>query len=197
MVKLWLQVELSCSSGSLDISYVVSLYPTSVATAVIVKNKGPKAVTLSNAILSHFKFKRRNGAAIQGLKTCSFSSQPPLSSPFELLSPAEAMKSDPSPDWFPFGAEPEDKPGVWTKQDVPYIILKNKLSRVYAAPPEERLKAFYNTPPSKYEILDQVQQHNTNPLSNFFFFYFYFLNEQIYKCVTYFVGQVQFCVFSC
>ncbi|KAK8589362.1 hypothetical protein V6N13_088212 [Hibiscus sabdariffa] len=32
-----LQVELSCSAGTLDISYVISLYPLSIATAVIVK----------------------------------------------------------------------------------------------------------------------------------------------------------------
>ncbi|PON44200.1 Glucoamylase [Parasponia andersonii] len=152
------QVELSSSSGTLDITYVVTLYPVSLATAVIVKNKGTKDVTLTNAILSHFKFKTRKGAAIQGLRSCSYSSHPPLSSPFELLSPAEAMKADSSTDWFSFGSEPEEKPGVWTKQDVPFTILKNKLSRVYAAPPQERLKAFYNTPPSKYEIIDQGRE---------------------------------------
>ena len=150
-----LQVELSCTSGTLDITYVVSLYPLSMATAVIVKNNGRKAVTLTNAILSHFRFKKRSGAAIQGLQSCSYCSHPPLSSPFEILSPAEAMKTE-SPGWFSFGSEAEDKPGSWTQQDVPFTILKNKLSRVYAAPPEERLKAFYNTPPSKYETLDQV-----------------------------------------
>ncbi|XP_062113494.1 photosynthetic NDH subunit of subcomplex B 2, chloroplastic [Humulus lupulus] len=150
-----LQVELSSSSGSLEITYVVTLYPLSLATAVIVKNNGPKAVTMTNAILSHFKFKKRNKAAIQGLRACSYSSHPPLSSPFELLSPAEAMKRDASSDWF---SEPDAKPGVWTHQDVPFTILKNRLSRVYAAPPEERKKVFYNTPPSKYEILDQGKE---------------------------------------
>ena len=152
---IWcLQVELSSTSGSLDITYVVTLYPVSIATAVKVKNKGRKDVTLTSAILSHFKFKRRSGAAIQGLKGCSYTVQPPLSSPFEILSPNEALKADPSPGWF--SSEPEEKPGSWTQQDVPYTILKNKLSRVYAAPPKERLKPIYNTPPSKYETLDQV-----------------------------------------
>uniref|UniRef100_A0A803Q3S9 Uncharacterized protein n=1 Tax=Cannabis sativa TaxID=3483 RepID=A0A803Q3S9_CANSA len=150
-----LQVELSSSSGSLDITYVVTLYPLSLATAVIVKNNGPKPITMTNAILSHFKFKKRNKAAIQGLRTCSYSTHPPLSSPFELLSPAEAMKPDDSSDWF---SEPDPKPGVWTQQDVPFTILKNRLSRVYAAHPEERKKVFYNTPPSKYEILDQGKE---------------------------------------
>jgi hypothetical protein len=152
---LGLQVELSCTSGTLDITYVVSLYPLSMATAVVVKNNGRKTVSLSNAILSHFKSKKRNGTAIQGLQGCSYRSQPPLSSPYEILSPVEAMKAD-SPGWFSFGSEPEDKRDSWTVQDVPFTILKNKLSRVYAVPPEERLKGFYNTPPSKYETLDQV-----------------------------------------
>lgn len=150
-----LQVELSCTAGTLDISYVVSLYPLSIATAVIVKNNGRKEVSLTSAILSHLNFKRRWQTAINGLKGCSYCSHPPLSSPFELLSPAEAMKSE-SSGWF--GSESEEKPGVWTIQDVPITILKNKMSRVYAAPPSERLKAFYSTPPSKYETLDQGRE---------------------------------------
>lgn len=150
-----LQVELSSSSGNLDLTYVVTLGPLSMATAVIVKNNGKKDVTLTNAILSHFKFKRRSGAAIQGLRGCSYCTYPPLSSPFEILSPAEAMITE-DPGWFSFGYEPEPKPGLWTPQDVPFTILKHRLSRVYAAPPKERLKAIYNTPPSKYETLDQV-----------------------------------------
>lgn len=150
-----LQVELSCTSGTLDITYVVSLYPESMATAVIVNNNGRKPVSLTSAMLSHFKFKRRGGAAIQGLKGCSYCSHPPLSSPFEILSPAEAMKTE-SPGWFSFDSESEKKRGSWTVQDDPYIILKNKVSRVYTTPPTERLKEFYDTPPSKYETIDQV-----------------------------------------
>lgn len=149
-----MQVELSCSSGTLNITYVVSLYPLSVATAVIVKNNGRKDVTLTSAILSHLKFKRQGGTGIQGLKGCSYCSHPPLPSPFELLSPSEAMKTDSG--WF--GSEPSEKPGSWTVQDVPITLLQNKVSRIYAAPPAERLKPFYNTPPSKYETLDQVTQ---------------------------------------
>lgn len=148
-----LQVELSSTSGSLDITYVISLYPLSMATAVIVKNNGRKPVTLTGAILSHLRSKKRGGTAIQGLRGCSYCSHPPLSSPFELLSPAEAMKTE-SSGWFSSDTEP--KPGTWSVQDVPITILKDKVSRVYAAPPKERLKAFYNTPPSKYEALDQV-----------------------------------------
>uniref|UniRef100_A0A2P2K6T9 Uncharacterized protein MANES_09G141900 n=1 Tax=Rhizophora mucronata TaxID=61149 RepID=A0A2P2K6T9_RHIMU len=150
-----LQVELSCSSGNLDIAYVVTLYPVSVATAVIIKNNGRKAVTLTSAILSHLKFKRRGKAGIEGLRMCSYCTHPPLPSAFEILSPAEAMKTE-SPGLFDFGFEPEEKPGSWRVQDVPFTILKHKLSRVYAAPPEDRLKGVYNTPPSKYETLDQV-----------------------------------------
>ena len=145
---------MSCTAGTLDISYVVSLYPLSIATAVIVKNNGRKDITLTSAILSHLNFKKRGRTAINGLKGCSYCSHPPLSSPFELLSPSEAMKSE-SSGWF--GSESEEKPGVWITQDVPITILKNKLSRVYAAPPSERLKTIYNTPPSKYETLDQVK----------------------------------------
>ncbi|KAL5539985.1 hypothetical protein UlMin_042539 [Ulmus minor] len=152
-----LQVELGCSSGTLDITYIVTLYPISMATAVIISNNGRKEASLTNAILSHFKFKRRSGAAIQGLRTCSYCAHPPLSSPFEILSPIEAMKADDDVGLFSFGSEP-DKLGQWTSQDVPFTILKDKLSRVYAAPPQERLKPFYNTPPSKYETLDQGRE---------------------------------------
>lgn len=148
-----LQVELSSTSGALDITYVISLYPLSMATAVIVKNNGRKPVTLTGAILSHLRSKKRGGTAIQGLRGCSYCSHPPLSSPFVLLSPAEAMKTE-SSGWF--SSETEPKLGTWNVQDVPITILKDKVSRVYAAPPKERLKAFYNTPPSKYEALDQV-----------------------------------------
>jgi len=73
-------------------TYIVSLYPVSMATTVIVKNKSPKHVTLTNAILSHFRFKRRGGAAIKGLQTCSYCSHPPLASPFQIFTPLEAMK---------------------------------------------------------------------------------------------------------
>jgi hypothetical protein len=58
-----------------------------------------------------------------------------------------------SPRMFDFDFEPEEKPGLWKVQDEPFTILKNRLGRVYAAPPEERLKAFYYTSPTKYEAL--------------------------------------------
>uniref|UniRef100_A0A0F7CYT0 Photosynthetic NDH subcomplex B 2 n=1 Tax=Pelargonium cotyledonis TaxID=28968 RepID=A0A0F7CYT0_9ROSI len=148
-----LQVELCCTAGALDITYVISLYPHSLATAVIVKNTGRKAVKLTSAILSHLRSKKRSGTAIQGLRACSYCTHPPLPSPFELLSPAEAMKTE-DPGWFSF-EEPEKKPGSWTLQDTPITLLKHKLSRIYAAPPEERLKGIYNTAPSKYETIDQ------------------------------------------
>ncbi|PWA45502.1 NDH-dependent cyclic electron flow 1 [Artemisia annua] len=152
------QVELSCTtSGTLDITYVISLYALSMATAVIVKNKGRKPVNLKTGILSHLRFKKRGGTAIDGLKGSSYCTHPPLSSPFEILSPSEALKPE-DPGLFSFGWEPEKKVGVWSKQDVPITILKHKLSRVYGTPLEERLKEFYNTIPSKYETLDQGRE---------------------------------------
>ncbi|GAU48461.1 hypothetical protein TSUD_324110 [Trifolium subterraneum] len=152
-----LQVELISTNKFFDITYIVSLYPVSMATAVIIKNKAPKPVTLTNAILSHFRFKRRGGAAIKGLQTCSYSSLTPPVSPFQILTPSEAIKSE-SPRLISFGAEPEVKQGSWTKQEVPITLLENKMSRVFAAPLEERSKAFYNTLPSKYEIIDQGRE---------------------------------------
>lgn len=131
----------------------MSLYPLSVATAVIVKNIGRKAVSLNSAILSHLRFKKRNKSGIDGLRGCAYCRLPPLSSPFELQSPSEAMKIE-SSGWF--GSDPVEKTGSWSVQDVKFTILNNKLSRVYAAPPQERSKPFYTTPPSKYETLDQV-----------------------------------------
>lgn len=147
---------MSCTtSGTLDITYVISLYALSMATAVIVKNNGRKPVDLKTAILSHLKFKKRGGTAIDGLRGCSYCTHPPLSSQFEILSPSEALKPE-DPGLFAFGWEPEKKGGVWSVQDVPITILKHKLSRVYGTPLEERVKEFYNTIPSKYETLDQV-----------------------------------------
>lgn len=153
-----LQVELSCTSGTLDLTYVISLYPESIATAIILKNNGRKPVSLTSAILSHLKFKKRSGTAIKGLQGCSYCTHPPLSSPsFELLSPSEVMKTE-DPAWFSFSWEPEKKPGEWVTQDTPFTILKNKLSRVYAAPPLERSKQFHKTAPTKYETLDQGRE---------------------------------------
>ncbi|KAH9607545.1 hypothetical protein KSS87_017475 [Heliosperma pusillum] len=151
------QVELSCRSGGLEIIYIVTLYTESMATAVIVNNNGRKPVKLTSAILSHFKFTKRSGSGIQGLKGCSYCFQPPLSSPFELLTPSEAMKAD-EPGFFSKGSEPSIKPGQWTTQDVLITILKDKMSRVYSVPPSERSKPFYRTLPSKYEIIDQGKE---------------------------------------
>lgn len=148
-------MELSCSHGSLDICYVVSLYPLSMATAVIVKNTGRKPVELAAAILTHFKFKKRGGSGVQGLKGCSYCTHPPPSSPFQLLSPSEATKVE-DPGFFSFGWEPEKKPGVWSVQEAPITVLKHKLSRVYAAPVEQRSDPFHARAPSKYEAIDQV-----------------------------------------
>ncbi|PKU87664.1 hypothetical protein MA16_Dca009836 [Dendrobium catenatum] len=48
------------------------------------------------------------------------------------------------------------EPEAWKVEDNLYTILKQKLSRVYAAPPSERMKRIYNTSPSKYQTIDQV-----------------------------------------
>ncbi|KAJ6847911.1 photosynthetic NDH subunit of subcomplex B 2, chloroplastic [Iris pallida] len=152
------QVELSCTNGdgSLDITYVVTLYPLSMATAVVVKNKGKKPAKLRSAILSHLKFKSRKGSAVQGLRGCSYCAHPPPASSFGILSPSDAMRPEPSAGWFSFSSEEEDaKGGLWTVEDDMYTILRGKLSRVYAAPPEERTKRIYRTPPSKFQTIDQ------------------------------------------
>ncbi|CAN8320551.1 unnamed protein product [Cochlearia groenlandica] len=150
-----LQIELTCTSGNLDIRYIVSLYPVSMATALVVKNNGGKPVTLKAGIMSYLRFKKRNGAGIQGLKGCCYCPNPPFSSPFELLSPSEAMKADSSSGWFGSGEEEKEKPGIWAVEDSVITLVEKKMSRIYGAPPAERLKAVYNTPPSKFEIIDQ------------------------------------------
>lgn len=148
-------MELSCTNGdgSLDITYIVSLYPLSMATAVVVQNNGKKPAKLKSAILSHIRFKGRGGSAIQGLRGCSYCAHPPLPSHFSIMSPSEAMVPEP-PGWF--GSPEEDKRGSWTVEDDMYTMLRRKLSRVYAAPPMERLKRAYYTPPSKFETIDKV-----------------------------------------
>ncbi|CAN6285607.1 unnamed protein product [Urochloa humidicola] len=146
------QVELGCSKGKLEISYVVTLYPLSIATAVIVRNTGAKPVELTSAVLSHIKFDKRGGTAVEGLRGCPYCSHPPPAAGFSLLSPAEAMKRE-DPGWFGGGEEPRQ--GVWTVEEDMYTVLKKKVSRVYAAPPEERKKRVYNTAPSKFTTIDQ------------------------------------------
>ncbi|XP_077247967.1 NDH-dependent cyclic electron flow 1 isoform X2 [Tasmannia lanceolata] len=156
-----LQVELQCTNGdgTLEIKYVVSLYALSMATSVIVKNNGPQTVKLTSAILSHLKFKTRRGSAIQGLKGCSYCTHPPLSSSFGIMSPTQALEAEP-PGWFSFlGSGSNDKGNSneesWSVEDNIYTMMKHKMSRVYTAPPMERLKRIYSTPPSKYETIDQ------------------------------------------
>lgn len=134
---------------------MVSLYDLSLATAVVLKNNGRKPVTLTNAILSHLKFPIRSRTGVQGLRGCSYCTSPPLSSPFEILSPFEATKTE-DPGLFSFGWQPEKKPGEWAVQEVPITVLRHKLSRVYGASPEERSKEFYRSTPSKFETIDQV-----------------------------------------
>ncbi|KAG1333959.1 photosynthetic NDH subunit of subcomplex B 2, chloroplastic [Cocos nucifera] len=156
------QVELSCTNGdgSLDITYIVSLYPLSMATAVVVKNKGAESVKLTSAILSHLRFKSRYGSAVEGLRGCSYCAYPPLSSSFGILSPADAMEPEP-PSWYSLLGSAFSKDNhkeakdSWTVEDDLYTILRSKLSRVYTAPPTERLKRIYRTPPSKYTTIDQ------------------------------------------
>ncbi|KAG8073539.1 hypothetical protein GUJ93_ZPchr0006g41312 [Zizania palustris] len=151
------QVELGCRKGSstLEVSYVVTLYPLSMATAVIVKNNGRKPVSLTSAVLSHIKFDKRRGTAVEGLRGCPYCSHPPPASGFSLLTPAEAMKRE-DPPWFSFGGgDEEPRQGVWTVEENLYTVLKKKVSRVYAAPPEERKKRIYSTAPSKFTTIDQ------------------------------------------
>ncbi|KZV53304.1 hypothetical protein F511_07598 [Dorcoceras hygrometricum] len=151
------QVELGCTRGTLDITYVVSLYPLSMSTAVILRNSGTKAVSLTSAILGHFKFKTRRGSGVQGLHGCSYMTYPPISFPYQILTPSEAVASE-DPGFFAFGYQPEKKPGEWTVQDVPITVMKHKLSRVYAVPPAERSKPFHRSLVSKYEIIDQGRE---------------------------------------
>uniref|UniRef100_A0A0E0K8Z9 Photosynthetic NDH subunit of subcomplex B 2, chloroplastic n=1 Tax=Oryza punctata TaxID=4537 RepID=A0A0E0K8Z9_ORYPU len=135
------QVELGCTkgSGTLEVTYVVTLYPLSMATAVMVKNNGKKPVSLTSAMLSHIKFDKRRGTAVEGLRGCPYCSHPPPPAGFALLTPAEAMKREDA-GWFGGGGGEEPRQGVWTVEENLYTILKKKVSRVYAAPPEERKK---------------------------------------------------------
>uniref|UniRef100_A0ACD5WSJ8 Uncharacterized protein n=1 Tax=Avena sativa TaxID=4498 RepID=A0ACD5WSJ8_AVESA len=149
------QVELGCSAGKLEVSYVVTLYALSMATAVIVKNNGSRPVELTSAVLSHIKFDTRRGTAVEGLRGCPFCTHPPPASGFALLTPAEAMKREESGGWFGGGGEEEPRQGAWTVEENQYTILKKKVSRVYAAPPEERKKRIYSTAPSKFITIDQ------------------------------------------
>jgi len=149
------QVELACGGGKgLEVSYVVTLYPLSMATAVIVKNNGAKPVELTGAVLSHIKFDKRRGTAVEGLRGCPYCTHPPPASGFALLTPAEAMKREES-GWFGGGGGEEPRQGAWTVEENRYTILKKKVSRVYAAPPEERKKRVYSTAPSKFTTIDQ------------------------------------------
>jgi len=50
------------------------------------------------------------------------------------------------------------KPGSWTQQGVPFTLLENKMSRVFAEPPKERSKAFYNTPLQNMKLLIRLER---------------------------------------
>lgn len=147
---------------------MVSLYPVSVATAVILKNKGNKPVELTSAILSHLKFRSQGKSAIHGLRGCSYCSHPPPLCAFGILSPADAMKPEP-PSWLDslgFGSSDKESK-AWTVEDDLYTMLRRKMSRVYAAPPEERTKRIYNTPPSKYTTIDQARSAASFSMQNY------------------------------
>ncbi|ERM93548.1 hypothetical protein AMTRI_Chr03g149070 [Amborella trichopoda] len=158
------QVELSCSNGdgTLEVTYIVTLFPESMATAVIAKNNGSQTVKLSSGILSHLKFKGRGGSAISGLTGCSYTSHPPLASSFGIISPVEAMEPE-QPGWFSSifngngstDSRKKREKGQWTVENNNFVMLRERMSRVYAAPPAERAKRVYRTPPSKYETIDQ------------------------------------------
>ena len=71
--------------------------------------------------------------------------------------------------WF-FGGGEEPRQGVWIVEEDQYTILKKKVSRVYAAPPEERKKRIYSTAPSKFTTIDQASfQPKTHLLSPIIF----------------------------
>ncbi|KAF3777592.1 Photosynthetic NDH subunit of subcomplex B 2 [Nymphaea thermarum] len=150
------QVELICTNadGALDVTYIVSLFAVSMATAVIVKNKGTSNAELTSGILSHLKFKGRKGSAVTGLTGCSYCAHPPLSSRFNILSQAEAMKPE-SAGWNLFSDDKGKQNDKWQVEDNKFVMMRDRFSRVYTAPPVERLKRIYNTPPSKYETIDQ------------------------------------------
>lgn len=145
---------------------MVSLYPLSMATAVLVKNNGSEPVKLTSAMLSHLKSRSRRGSAVRGLTGCSYAAHPPPASAFGLISPADAAEQEAGGGGlggllgsvFSGGVGDEaGGRGSWKVEDNVYTLLNGKLSRVYAAPPAERLKRIYNTPPSKYETIDQVR----------------------------------------
>ncbi|KAL6901817.1 hypothetical protein ACP4OV_004693 [Aristida adscensionis] len=149
------QVELARTEEKLEITYVVTLYQLSMATAVIVRNTGAKPVELTSAVLSHLKFDKRRGTALEGLRGCSYTSHPPpAGAGFALLTAAEAMKRE-DPPWFSFGGGEEPRQGAWTVEDNLYTVLDRKVSRVYAPPPEERKKRIYSAAPSSFITIDQ------------------------------------------
>jgi hypothetical protein len=120
-----MQVELGCTNrnGTLEVTYVISLYPLSIATTVIVKNTGLEPVELTSAILSHIKMDNRRGTGIDGLYKCSYCALPPLASSFGILSPSDAMKPDDS-GWF--GSSDAPKTGVWTVEEEKNIFFEGK-----------------------------------------------------------------------
>ncbi|KAF7127346.1 hypothetical protein RHSIM_Rhsim11G0022200 [Rhododendron simsii] len=56
------QVELRCISGTLDLTYSISLYLLSMEASVIVKNNDKKVMNLIGGIPNHLKFRKRAGA---------------------------------------------------------------------------------------------------------------------------------------
>ncbi|GKV48692.1 hypothetical protein SLEP1_g55496 [Rubroshorea leprosula] len=103
-----------------------------MATAVIVKNNGRKDMTITSALFSNVKFKKRGGTAVLGLRGCPYCTHPPLSS-FELLTPYEAICSS------------------------QHLEAKAQSSLCCFTRTETKHKSFCNTPSSKYETLVRLK----------------------------------------
>jgi hypothetical protein len=135
-------------SGKLEISYVVTLYPLSMATALIVRNTGAKPVELTSARCSATS--SSTSAAARPWRASAAAATAPT------LAPGRRRLRAPHPPQRRYDEAGGlrrlvllRRRGALAGRENHYTILK-KVSREYAAPPEERKKRIYSTAPSKF-----------------------------------------------
>ncbi|KAH9331127.1 hypothetical protein KI387_003235, partial [Taxus chinensis] len=145
-----IQVTLRCCNGDgmLSVKYVVTLYDKVLTTAVLVENISSSPVELTSSIMTHLTASTPDGAYAIGLKGCSYCTEPPLPSEFNIVSNIRE-ESKPSPGWSLmqnlFGKKEKREletgdAGVeskWVVENDDIAHLRNKMSRVYSTSREQ------------------------------------------------------------
>ncbi|GLJ18069.1 hypothetical protein SUGI_0318790 [Cryptomeria japonica] len=145
------QVTLKCCNddGMLSVKYVITLYDKLLTTAVLVENISSSPVELTSSVMTHLTASTPDGAYAVGLEGCSYCTEPPLPSEFNIVS---NVKEEPKPSsgWSLmqqfFGTKENREEQVtgdsgaeskWVVETDDFAHLRNKMSRVYSTAREQ------------------------------------------------------------